>query len=190
MSAHSEATSAPDPSPKIAGMLAEFGDVDSVAAAARKVRDAGYQRWDVHSPFPIHGIDAAIGIKPTRLPIICFIGGVVGCLAGLGLVYSTNVQWYPYIISGKPMFSLPANIPVIFETTVLLAAFGAVFGMLALNRLPWLSSPLTKCERFKRVTDDRFFIVVDAWDEKFDVETTGRLLRDAGALAVETVEED
>jgi len=158
-----------------------------VMAAARKVRDAGYERWDVHSPFPIHGIDNAMGIRPTILPYLVLGGGLAGLAGGLGLAWYTNAYDYPFFISGKPVFSLPANIPVIFETTVLLAAFGAVFGMLLLNRLPKLHNPLFRSERFVRVTDDRFFVVISTADPNFDATETRRLLEQAGALSIEEV---
>jgi hypothetical protein len=129
-------------------LLAEFADVDGVMTAARGLRDAGFRNWDVHSPFPIHGIDAAMGIRPTRLPWMALIGGITGLFAGLLLAWWTNAVDYTFLISGKPRFSLPANIPVIFETTVLFAALATVFGMLLLNRLPTLYNPLLNAQRF------------------------------------------
>lgn len=175
--------------PQLVGLLAEFTDVDAVVNAARKVRRAGYLRWDVHSPFPIHGIDYAMGIRPTRLPWLVLAGGLFGLAAGLALQWYTNAWDYQFFISGKPLFSLPANIPVAFETTVLCAALTAVFGMLGLNRLPRLYNPLFKSERFRRVTADRFFVVIDATDPNFDETKTQQLLVDAGAAAVERVED-
>ena len=136
--------------------------------AAHGVRNAGFTRWDVHSPFPIHGIDAAMGIKPTVLPWLVLGGGLSGLIGGLLLQWYVNAYDYQFMISGKPFWSLPANIPVIFECTVLLSALTAVFGMLALNQLPMHYNPLLKSERFRRVTNDRFFIVIDASDPKFD----------------------
>jgi hypothetical protein len=177
----------PEPEHLLVAVMAEYDTVDSVVQAARKVRDAGFSRWDVHSPFPIHGIDPVIGIRPTILPWIVLAGGIAGCLGGLGLAWFTNAVDYQYLISGKPLFSLPANIPVIFETTVLLAAFGAVFGMLLLNHLPMLYNPLFKSERFRRVTNDRFFIVIDVTDPCFDDQRTRQLLESTSPLAIEEV---
>jgi hypothetical protein len=174
---------------KLAGVMGEFENVDSILEAARSVRDAGFIRWDVHSPFPIHGIDAAMGIRPTVLPWIVLCCGLTGLVGGLVLEWFTNAFDYQYLISGKPIFSLPANIPVAFETTVLLSAFGAVFGMFALNRLPTLYNPLFKSERFLRVTNDRFFIVIDSSDPKFDEARSTELLKSLGATAVERVED-
>ncbi len=110
----------------------------------RKTRAAGYKVWDVHSPFPIHGIDAVIGIRPTILPWLVLCGGLTGLCTGLGLQWFCNAYDYQLLVSGKPYFSLPANIPIIFECTVLFSALTTVFGMLGLNRLPLLYNPLFK----------------------------------------------
>jgi Protein of unknown function (DUF3341) len=174
---------------ELVGLLAEFDSVDDVVLAAQAVRRAGFLRWDVHSPFPIHGIEFAMGIKPTILPLLVLGAGLTGMVGGLLLQWYTNAYDYPYFVSGKPLFSLPAFIPVTFELTILLASLTAVFGMLILNRLPRLYNPLFKHERFRRVTDDRFFIYVDATDPKFDEAETVRLLGQAGALAIERVED-
>jgi len=182
----------------LVGLMAEFDNVTDLLAAARGVRKKGYARWDVHSPFPVHGMDEAMQLPRTRLPLIVFLAGLSGTLGGLLLVWWTNatsfdvpyaVRGYQFVISGKPVFSLPANIPVIFETTVLLAAFGAVFGMLGLNRLPRLYNPLFASERFRRVTADRFFIVIEAGDPRFDRAKTANLLLELRASHVEEVVE-
>ena len=178
----------PEPT-ELVGLLAEYKTVDDVIGAARAVRAAGFTRWDVHSPFPIHGIDSVMGIRPTILPWLVLGGGLTGLIGGLGLQWYCNAFDYPIIISGKPFWSLPANIPIIFECTVLLASLTAVFGMFALNQLPMLYNPLFKSERFRRVTDDRFFVVIDASDRRFDEAETAKLLNDTGAIAIERVED-
>lgn len=183
-----EQTEAPR-SPVLAGLLAEFIDVDSVLHAAVHVRDAGFSRWDVHTPFPIHGMDQAMGIRPTILPWFVLVAGVSGLTLGLVLQWFTNAFNYPLFVSGKPMVSMPAWIPVIFELTILFSALTAVFGMLGLNRLPRHYNPLFKNRRFRRVTSDRFFVVIDAADPVFDREKTEKMLVDLGAVAVEWVEE-
>jgi ActD protein len=174
---------------ELVGLLAEYTDVNTVTNAARSVRKAGYSRWDVHTPFPIHGIDPVMGIRPTGLPWLVLCGGLFGLFGGMWLQWYTNAHDYPVLISGKPFWSLPANIPVIFECTVLCSALTAVFGMLGLNRLPTLYNPLFKSDRFRRVTNDRFFIVIDASDSKFDEPSAMKLLTDSGAVAVERVED-
>src|ERR1041384_2119663 len=105
--------------PQLIGLLAEFESVEAVVAGAEKVREAGYRRWDVHSPFPIHGIDEVMGIRPTRLPWLVLGAGLFGLAGGIGMQWFANAFDYQYMVSGKPIFSLPANIPVAFETTVL-----------------------------------------------------------------------
>ncbi|MEA2710173.1 MAG: hypothetical protein QOF78_2774 [Phycisphaerales bacterium] len=173
----------------LAGYLAEFENVDAIMTAAEKVRDAGYRRWDVHSPFPIHGMDDAMGIRPTILPWLVATGGVLGLLGGLALQIFANAIDYPLFISGKPLVSLPAFIPVIFECTIAGAAFTAVFGMLVLNKLPMLYNPLFKSERFRRVTSDRFFVVIDATDPNFDEKQTLQLLQSLNPIAIERFED-
>lgn len=182
---------------KLHGVLAEFATVEQLLAAARAVRAGGYTRWDVHSPFPVHGMDEAMGVRMTRLPWLVFLMGLSGTMAGLILVWWSNatsfavphaLRGYPFVVAGKPIFSLPGNIPVIFELTVLLAAFGAVFGMLGLNRLPMLFNPWLTNERFRRVTQDRFFISIEAADPKFDRTRTASWLVDLGARGVEEVD--
>jgi len=183
-----DAPEAPPP-PVLTGLLAEFTDVTAVVVAAKKVRAAGYHIWDVHSPFPIHGIDAVIGIRPTILPWLVLCGGLTGLTGALTLQWYCNAYDYPFLISGKPLFSLPANIPIIFEGTVLFSALTTVFGMLGLNRLPLLYNPMFKSKRFKRVTNDRFFIWIDISDKQFDKTKTAEFLKLAGAINVERIED-
>jgi hypothetical protein len=110
-------------------------------------------------------------------------------LAGILLQWWTNAVDYPYLISGKPLFSLPANIPIAFETTILFAAISALVGMLALNGLPRLSHPLFTSRAFKRVTDDRFFISIEADDPLFDATKTRELLESISDQPVEEIED-
>lgn len=175
--------------PEMVAVMAEFEDVQSVTLAAKRIRDEGFRQWDVHTPFPIHGMDSAMGIRGTILPWLVLGAGLTGLTLGLVMQWFMNAYNYPYLISGKPLFSLPAFIPVIFEMTILFSALTAVFGMLLLNRLPMLYNPLLKHERFRRVTSDRFFIVIDSADPKFDEAATTQLLKSLGASAVERVED-
>jgi hypothetical protein len=180
-------------------LMAEFDDVASVMNAAEQVRDAGYMSWDVHSPIPIHHINHAMGLRPTILPWITLAHGLAGCLFGLALTWwmnattlpgiSTSVQGYQFLISGKPIYSLPANIPIIFETTVLFAAFGTLLGLLGLNKLPMLYNPLARSRRFLRATSDRFLIVIEAEDPKFDVQSTSQFLASLKPRAMELIQE-
>ncbi len=197
-----QATTTSANQPRLQGLLVEFESPGALVTAAERVRDAGYRHWDTHSPFPVHGIDEAMGIRPTRLPWLVFLLGLAGCGGGLALQWWTNatsakqfpfldviLQGYDYVISGKPIFSLPANIPVTFETTVLAAALAAVIGMLAMNNLPSWANPLLASQRFRRVTSDRFFLTIAARDPQFDEQRTHALLSGLGGVAVERIEE-
>jgi hypothetical protein len=178
---------APTPA-ELYGFLVEFDNVDQLLAGAEKVRDAGYTRWDAHTPFVVHGLDAAMGVRATKLPYVVFLCGLAGTAGGILLQWFTNAFDYPFAISGKPMFSLPANIPVAFETTILCAAIGALVGMLAFNGLPQLYHPLHTSRNFKRATNDRFFISVEAADPLFDCDDTRGLLESVAGSRVEEVE--
>jgi hypothetical protein len=189
----------PEPTGAFA-MIAEFRDVDAVMHASEKIRDAGYLIWDVHSPFPIHGISKAMGLHPTILPWIALVHGVIGALLGVALVWWANattienvpaaLQGYEYLVSGKPRFSLVANIPIIFEMAVLFAAFGTILGMLGLNKLPMLANPLFRSRRFRSVTRDGLFIVIESQDKYFMPAETQLFLRHLGATAIEFVIDD
>lgn len=181
------------------GLLGEYDNVTSLKKAAERVRDAGYSRWEAYTPFPVHGLDKAMGHKPTILPWLVLVAGISGCLGGLFLVWYTNatsiegmphaLRGYDYIVSGKPFFSLPANIPPVFELTILFSAIMAVVGMLVLNLLPRFHHPVFTSERFARATQDRFFIGIEADDDQFDRERTQQLLRETGALTIEELED-
>jgi len=171
------------------GLLAEFETAPGIFNACEKVRDAGYSKWDAHTPFPVHGLERAMGLPASHLPwiiLFCALSGMVGAFALEGWVSAVA---YPLVISGKELLSWEAFVPIAFEVTVLLGAFGAVFGMLALNGLPRLHHPLFDNQRFERATDDRFFISIEASDPKFDMAATKALLTEAGATVIEQVED-
>jgi hypothetical protein len=174
--------------PKSTGLiLAEFDGPESLLRAARKVREEGYEQFDCHSPFPIHGMDRAMGLKRSGL------GFIVGFSALVGLIGAVLLQWYAstvayrLVISGKPFFSYQAYVPVTFALAVLLAAIFSVFGMMALNGLPRLNHPLFSSKRFEKVSDNGFFLSVEGTDGKFDMEKTPSFLRAIGATDVEVV---
>lgn len=179
------------PSEKIVhGMMAEFTTVDSLIAACNRVREAGYKRTDAYTPFPVHGIDKALGIPPTVLPWIALAAGLTGTTIALVMQIWMNAIDYPYIISGKPYISLPAFMPVAFELTILLASFGTFFGMWALNGLPKFSNPMFTDPRFDRATDDRFFLYIDAKDERYNSEGVRKLFDETGSQYINEVVED
>lgn len=169
------------------GLLAEYETPEELLSAAERVRDGGYKKWDTHTPFPVHGIDDAMGIKPTILPWIVLGAAATGTLTALGLQWFTNAFDYPFLISGKPMFAWVPAFPVTFELTVLFAGITTLLGMLALNRLPRLHNPLFEVSRFDRATQDRFFISIDATDPLYNESSAKALLAGTGAAAVEEV---
>ncbi len=172
------------------GVLAEYDTPGELVEAAKKVRDAGYTEFDCYSPFPVHGIDEAMGIKRTILPLLIFGGGFTGLVGGVALQWYCNAYSWGWNISGKPTWSIPANIPIAFECTILFAVLTAFFGVWILNKLPQVWHPNFRSDRFMRVTDDAFLIGIEAADKRFDATATTKLLVDAGATAVEDVHLD
>ncbi len=169
------------------GVLAELRSPQALVDACEQVRDAGYTRWDAHTPFPIHGLDRAMGLRRSRLPFVVLALGLTGAAAALLMQWWMSVVDYPIVYSGKPYFSWPAFIPIVFELGVLFAAFAAVFGMFGFNQLPMLFHPLFHADRFARASDDGFFISIESWDPRFDPHRTAEFLRGLGATHVELV---
>ena len=171
------------------GLLAEFDNTTDVLLAAEKVRDAGFRQWDVHMPFPIHGMDKAMGLKNSKVGWFSFVGGVTGYTTGMLMIWWMNAVDYKLMIGGKPMFSPNAAFPPSYELTILFGAFGSLFGMLFLNRLPRLHHPLLKHRRFSQVTHDKFFSVIECDDPKYSEAATRELLEGTGSRHIELVEE-
>ena len=176
--------------PRAFGWVAEYADDNKLLEAARKVRDSGYSRTDAFTPFPVHGIDEALGIKATVLPWFTLCAGATGTCIALVMQWWMNAFDYPYIISGKPFASWPAFIPVAFELTILFAAYTTVFAMLGLNGLPKFSNPMFTNPKFDRATDDRFFLWVDSRDKYFNTEKVKSLLESTGPNSLDEVRED
>lgn len=169
--------------------LAEYETPDGCVNAAKKLRDAGYQKFDAHTPYPLHGMDAAMGMRDTPIGWIVLVMGLIGCVSGFLMITWMNGIDYPLVIGGKPPDSIPSMIPIMFEMTVLLSAFGAVFGLLGLCQLPRHHHPIFNSDRFVRATDDHFFISVDATDAKFDLQKTRLLLSETTPASLELIEE-
>lgn len=189
------------PESKRLGLLAQFDGPHELIAAAEKATDDGYTKVEAYSPFAVIGIDEALKAKGTILPWIVLVMGMTGCLGGLAMQLYMNsfefpgAPWglsgYNFLISAKPgTSSIPAFIPVTFETTILLSAFGSFFGMLILNKLPRLSNPLFRNERFASATTDGFFLFVDVADEKYAEAETEAYFTSIGATAVEAIDDE
>lgn len=170
--------------------LAEYDTPGACMHAAEKLRDAGYKEFDAHTPFPVHGMDAAMGLPDSKLGLIVFPVGITGTTLGFLMMWWMNGVDYPLVIGGKPPFAIPSMIPIMFELTVLLSAFAAVFGMFHLNRLPRHHHPIFNSDRFARMTDDKFFISVESTDAKFDLERTKKLLEGTHPTHIELVKDD
>src|SRR5215471_2999493 len=170
------------------GVVAQFGSPADLYHACERVRDEGFTKWDAHTPFPVHGLERAMGLRRSPLPWIVLVAGLTGAAFGFGLQWWVAASAYPLVISGKPFFSWPAFIPITFELGVLFAAAGAVFGMLGLNRLPMHHHPLFRSKLFESATDDGFFISIESWDPRFDPSATRKLLESLGARNVELLE--
>jgi hypothetical protein len=184
----SDAARATEGGGRVWGLLAEYESVGALIAAATEVRRAGFTRFDAHAPVPVHGIDEAMEISMSKLPWVVAGGGLTGATAALLMQWWMNAHDYPFRISGKPLFGLPAAIPITFELTVLLGAIGAIVGLIAVTGLPRLHHPLFSSARFRRATSDRFFISIEAADPRF--ERARAVLAEAGAVHVEEILED
>jgi Protein of unknown function (DUF3341) len=174
--------------PPLYGVIAEFESPSDLVAAARRVYTLGYRRINGYSPYPIEELSEAIGFTHTSLPLIVFIGGLLGGIGGFLMQYYIEVVDYPINVGGKPYNSWPAFIPITFEMTVLVAAFSAVLGMLVLNKLPQPYHPVFNVPNFAMATRDRFFLAVEANDPKFDHGEVVELLKSLNALEVNDVE--
>jgi hypothetical protein len=169
--------------------MAEFETPADILYAAEKVRATGYHQWDVFTPFPVHGMDRAMGLRNSKVGWFSFIGGCTGYLTGMLMIYYMNAYDYRIVIGGKPMFSPFYSFPPSYELTILFGSFGALLGMLFLNRLPRLYHPLLKNRRFALATHDRFYVVIESSDPKYSESETRRLLESLGSRHIELVEE-
>jgi hypothetical protein len=174
----------------VVGALARFESSGELLAAAGKVRGAGYRKFDCHSPFPIHGMDKAMGLGRSKLGWVVGLGATIGAGGGLALQWWTSTIDMPLVISGKPFFSYPAYVPITFGLGVLLSAFAAVIGMLAFNGLPRLNHPVFNSDRFARFSDDAFFVSVEADDAQFDAQATAKFLESIGGHDVELLRDE
>jgi len=170
------------------GLLARYENPHAIYKACEKVRDAGYEAWDACVPFPVHGLDKAMGAKPSKLPWIVLTCGLAGSTLMLFFESWAMGSAYPMIVGGKPLFSLPAFVPVWYEMTVLSSCLAAFLGNWILNGLPRPHHPAFASKAFERVTDDKFFIMVEASDPQFDLEKTKALLQSTGASLIEELE--
>jgi hypothetical protein len=176
-------------SEKIYGLMAEFDSPGALLRAAEKIRTDGYRKWDVFTPFPIHGLDKVMGYRNSLVGWVALAGGAFMFLNVVGLIWFANDFDYPLIVGGKPMFSPPMTFVPAYIMMIMGAAFGALLGMLGINQLPRLHHPLLFKKRFEGASRDKFIIVIGANDEKFCATQTKQLLETIGGANVETVED-
>jgi len=179
--------------------LAEYDTPNAIAQAAMKVRDAGYKNWDCHTPYAMHGMDEAMGLKPTRIGVLSFIFGMLGVAVAVALMQYTNAfdfnllnigAGYPIIVGGKPPGAFPSMVPIMFELGILLCGFATLFGLLGIIKLPMFNHPIFVSDRFEAATDDKYFISIEAADQKFDLDRTRALLEATNPTYIELVEEE
>ena len=174
--------------PAVYGLMAEFDDPNALIRAAKRTYEAGYRRIDAFSPYPIEEVWEAIGQHDRRLSLIVLTGGVIGLLSGFALQQWVHQVAYPINIGGKPLNSWPQFVPVIFELTILFAALSAVFGMIILNGLPQPYHPVFNVPRFEHASRDKFFLLVESTDPKFDRAKTLEFLKGLNPSEVNEVE--
>ena len=176
---------------EVYGIAAEFPTAAALYTAAEKIRDGGFKRWDVHSPFPIHGMDKAMGLGKSWLSAVVLCGGATGFTTAVCLEFYAGLIGTPVNVNGKPISwaTVPAFFPVMFELTVLFSAFACVGALLVMNLLPRWHHPMFNWDRFSKATDDGFFLVIEARDPNFSPTKTRELLEEIGGEHITLVHE-
>lgn len=174
---------------KAYGLVAAFDTTPDFYHACEQVRDAGVSQWDALTPFPVHGLDAAMGVRRSKVPRFSLVGGITGFCSGMTLIWWTGAYEYPLIVGGKPYFSPLFAFPISYELTILFTAFATISGMFFLNKLPMFYHPVMKAPQFVRAMDDRFYIVIEANDPKFNPTQARSLLEQIGGKDIAEIEE-
>ncbi len=173
---------------KVYGVIGEFGDPHELVHAGRKIREMGYTKLDAMTPFPVHGIDDAIGVPYSKLGWIVIPVSLAGTTTAALLIWYAGAVQDKFVVGGKPLFDFTYSIPIMFELTILFTAFATFLGMWALNGLPRLYHPSLNYRNAHKASDDRFLLVIEAVDPKFDPQMSAEHLRSVGAGTVEVVE--
>jgi hypothetical protein len=171
------------------GLIAAFDTTPGIYHACEQVRDAGYKQWDAITPFPVHGLDAAMGIRRSKVPRISICGGIIGFCTGMSMIWFTDGKDYPLIVGGKPLFSPMFAFPVSYELTILFTAFATIIGMFIVNGLPMHYHPVQKAPNLTRLLDDRFHIVIEANDPKYNAAATRAFLEQIGGTDIAELDE-
>lgn len=168
-------------------LMAKFNSPKEIINVAKEIKKTNIEKFETYTPFPIHGMDSAMGLKDSKLAWLSLIGGLTGLTIGTTLQIWTSAVDYPIVVSGKEFISLPAFLPVSFELTILLTAFATVFGMFAINKLPQLYSTEFNHSSFNEVTDDKFFVSIDSTDKNFDKDLLIKIINDNNGEEIEEV---
>jgi hypothetical protein len=171
------------------GLAATFNSAKDLYDAAGKIREEGFKDWECYTPIPVHGLDAQMGLGRSKVPCFTLLGGVTGFCTGMLIVWYMNAFDYPLIVGGKPYFSMIYPFPVFYELTILFAAFGTLFGMFFLNRLPRHNHPVFEHPSFGRTGDDKYMIVIEIEDPKFDDDETKEFLKSVGGKSITLIRE-
>ena len=170
------------------GLIATFDTPGALMRAAEQVRDAGYMKWDCITPFPVHGLDKAMGVRRSKVPRISLAGGITGFCTGMSMIWFMDKFDYPITVGGKPFFSPLFAFPVSYELTILFTAFATIGGMFFINGLTKLYHPVLKYENIRRGMDDLFFIVIEAADPRFNPAATRDFLQEIGGRDIKELE--
>ena len=172
---------------RIYGLLAEFKELKELLHAAKSVREEGFTDFDCHTPFPVHGLDDAMGLKRSVVGYIVGIGCFLGASGGLLIQWWSSTIAYPIVISGKPFFSWQAYMIITFVLMILGGSFAALFGMFHLNKMPTFHHALFNSDNFKKATDDGFFLSIEYKDPLLELDETKELLESLGGINIEEV---
>ncbi len=175
---------------KLVGYLCQVENPYELLELSKKVKDSGYTRFDTYTPFPVHGIDKAMGIQPSIIPWLSLAGCLIGLVSAIALQVWTNGIDYKIALSGKPFIAMPAFVPVTFELTILFTAFFTVFGMFGLNQLPTWHKPIFNNESIKKATCSGFFLSISSDDKNFDEIKTKSFLQKSGGKNIEKIEDN
>ena len=169
-------------------VLGEFADSDAMLTATRKMREKGHKGLDTHSPYPVHGIEEALGLGRAKIPTIVLLGAIAGACIAYAMIYFMNVVDFPINVANRPPHSPPANIPITFELAILLGGSSSFFGLMGLMRLPEPYHPVFEAESFRRASIDGFFVSIEVPKGQNPADVAAQL-SELGPTEVQVIEE-
>jgi len=169
-------------------VIGQFADSDAMLDATRKMRERGHKKLDTHTPYPVHGIEEALGLGRAKIPTIVLCGAIAGACLAYAMIYFMNVVDFPINVANRPIHSPPANIPITFELAVLLGGTSAFFGLMGLMKLPQPYHPVFEAESFWRASIDGFFLSIEV-PKGQSPEAVAAELKSLSEVSIEIVEE-